>query len=86
MWHKRSWWYLEFILLIFSSFVEWPIIAKSPNMIHFIEAFDVVWDAFSLQDLLALRDGSHSIDLQICIQMIKERNLELQKPRKFIWI
>lgn len=57
--------YLEFIFLVFCALVEWSVIAELPDVIHFIEAFDVVGDPLSLQDLLALRNGSHSIYLQI---------------------
>lgn len=57
--------YLEFILFIFSAFVKWSVIAEFPDMIHFIETFDVVRNTLSLQDLLALRNRSHGIYLQI---------------------
>lgn len=57
--------YLEFILFIFSAFVEGPVVAEFPDVIHFVEAFDVVGDALSLQDLLALGNGGHGVDLQI---------------------
>lgn len=57
--------YLEFILFIFRAFVKWSVVAEFPDVIHFIETFDVVWNTFSLKDLLAFWDGSHGVYLQI---------------------
>lgn len=40
--------YLEFIVLIFGPFMEWPVISKSPDVVNFIKTLDVIWNAFSL--------------------------------------
>lgn len=50
-------------------------------MIHFIEAFDVVRNALSLQDLLALRDGSDGVYLQIWEEWVKDET-PLGKPHE----
>lgn len=57
--------YLELVLLVFGALVERPVVAELPDVVHFIEAFDVVGNALPLQHLLALGNGSHSVDLQI---------------------
>lgn len=50
-------------------------------MIYFIETFDVVWNTLSLEDLLALRDGGHGVDLQIWGERVKEET-PLGKPHR----
>lgn len=67
--------HLELVLLVLGPFVERPVIAELPDVVHFVEALDVVRDTLSLQDLLALRDGGHGIDLQIWGHNVKEETL-----------
>ena len=64
--------YLELILLVFGASVKGSVVAEFPDVVHPVEALDVVRDALSLQHLLALRDGGHGVDLQVWEGGVKE--------------
>lgn len=70
---RRQLVYLELVLLVFGALVERPVVAELPDVVHFIEAFDVVGNALPLQHLLTLGNGRHSVDLQIWQPGVKER-------------
>lgn len=71
--------HLELVLLVLGAFVERPVVAELPDVVHFVEAFDVVGDAVSLQHLLALGDGGHGVDLQIWGQASRRKPRSLGK-------
>lgn len=57
--------YLKLVLLVFGALVEGSVVSEFPDVIELVEAFDVVRHAVSLQHVLALRDGSYGVDLQV---------------------
>lgn len=57
--------HLKLILLVFGALVERTVIAETPDVVDFVEAFDVVRYAVSLEDVLAVWDWSHCVDLEV---------------------
>lgn len=58
--------YLELVLLVFGALVEGPVISEPPDVVELVEALDVVRDPVSLQHVLALWNGRHGVNLQVC--------------------
>lgn len=57
--------HLKFVFFVLGALVKWPVVAKPPDVVDLIEALDVIRDAVTLQDILAVWDWCDSIDLQI---------------------
>lgn len=61
--------HLKLVLFVFGALVKWPVVAKPPDVVDLIEALNVVGDAVTLKDVLAVWDWCDSIDLQICMKV-----------------
>lgn len=57
--------YLELVLLVLGALVKRPVVSEPPDVIKLVEALDVVGHSVPLQHVLALRDGSNGVDLQV---------------------
>lgn len=57
--------HLKLVLLVFGALVERAVIAETPDVVDFVEALDVVRNAIPLEDVLAIWDWSHCVDLQV---------------------
>lgn len=59
------WAHLELVLFVLGALVERPVVAEPPDVINFVEAFNVVGHAVPLQDVLVVRDRTDRIDLEV---------------------
>lgn len=58
--------HLELVLLVFGALVEGPVISEPPDVVELVEALDVVGHPVPLQHVLALWNGRHGVNLQVC--------------------
>lgn len=71
--------YLKLIVLVLWAFVERPVVAELADVVDSVEALYAVRDAVHLQHVDVVRDGSHSIDLQICTSPCQRKPRDMKQ-------